>query len=185
MKFEHYLKRVEESPEFKKFREEHKKAYLCAGFFVLDFENKKDIHQIDFLIPGKKKIATFTLQDGVQLKISEPMKKTKNKLEKLELKEETKTDIDALKGIVHDEMMNRTVTGEIKKIIAVLQNKDDRKIWNLNCITGDMGILKVHIDDHSSSVLEFEKASLFDFMKMIPKSALGNMGGNPGEMPKK
>ena len=173
MKFEHYVKRLEDSSEYKKFREEHKKAYLCAGFFVLDFESNKDVHQIDFLIPGNKKIATFTLQDGIQLKISEPMKKAKNKLEKLELKEETNTDIDALKGIVHDEMLNRTVTGEIKKIIAVLQNKDNRKIWNLNCITADMGILKVHIDDKTSSVIEFEKASLFDFMKMIPKSALG------------
>ena len=179
MKFEHYLKRVEESPEFKEFIGKHKKAYLCAGFFVLDFENGKHMHQVDFFIPKGNKIATFILDEGVRAKISEPIK-FKKKLEKIELKEETKTDIDALKGIVHDEMLNRTVTGEIKKIIAVLQNQDGRKIWNLNCITGDMGILKVHVDDASSSVLEFEKASLFDFVKMIPKGSL-----NPEDMNKK
>ena len=83
-----------------------------------------------------------------------------------------------MKGIVHDEMLNRTVTGEIKKIIAVLQSQEGRKVWNLNCITGDLGIIKVHVDDKTSNILEFEKASLFDFVKMIPKSALGNIGEN-------
>lgn len=183
MKFEHYLKRVEESPEFREFRGKHKKAYLCAGFFVLDFESGKHMHQVDFFIPRGNKIATFILDEGVRAKISEPIK-FKKKLEKLEINgKETKTDIDALKGIVHDEMLNRTVTGEIKKIIAVLQNQDGRKIWNLNCITGDMGILKVHIDDATSSVLEFEKASLFDFVKMIPKGQ--GMPGTGTDLPKK
>jgi hypothetical protein len=186
MKFEHYVKRVEESPEFKKFRGEHKKAYLCAGFFVLDFEKGRHLQQIDFLIPGSKKIATFNLEDGIKLKLSDSVK-MKKKLEKID--SETMTDIDALKGIVHDEMLNRTVTGDIKKIIAVLQTQEGRKVWNLSCITGDMGILKVHVDDSSSSVLEFEKASLFDFVKMIPKDKLppgtpGAPGTNQGLPPK-
>lgn len=74
MKFEHYLKRVEESPEFKKFREEHKKAFLCAGFFVIDFEQGKHMHQIDFCIPKSKKIATFTLDEGIKFNLSPLMK---------------------------------------------------------------------------------------------------------------
>lgn len=168
MKFEHYLKRLEESPEFKKFREEHKKAYLCAGFFVLDFEAGKNMHQIDFLIPGSKKIATFIVGEGVQLNFS-PQLKSKIKMQKIE--GEVKTDLDALKGIVIDEMHNRTITQEIKKIIAVLQNDNGKKVWKLNCITADLGIIKAHIDDETSSILEMEKASLFDFIKMIPKQA--------------
>ena len=171
MKFEHYLKRVEESPEFKKFKEEHAKSYLCAGFFVLDFEAGKHMHQIDFLVPKSKKIATFSLGDGVKMHLSDKVK-TKIKLEKLE--PETKTDIDALKGIVEDEMHNRSITQEIKKIIAVLQNQEGKKIWKLNCITSDMGIIKVHLDDETSSILEMEKASLFDFIKTIPKTDLGS-----------
>lgn len=166
MKFEHYLKRVEESPEFKKFREEHKKAFLCAGFFVIDFEQGKHMHQIDFCIPKSKKIATFTLDEGIKFNLS-PLMKGK-KLDKLE--GEIKIDIDALKGIVEDEMKNRTVTQEIKKIIAVIQSREGKKTWVLNCITDSLGILKVHIDDDNASILEFEKASLMDFMKMVPKS---------------
>lgn len=164
MKFDHYLKRVEESPEFKKFREEHKKAYLCAGFFVLDFEQGKDIHQIDFCIPKGKKVATFILEEGIKMQLSDTVK-LKKKMEKLD--GEIKVDIDALKGIVQDEMKNRTITQQIKKIIAVLQASEGKKIWHLNCITDGMGILKVHVDDDTSSIIEFEKASLFDFVKKI------------------
>ena len=165
MKFEHYVKRVEESDEFKKFRKEHPKAYLCAGFFVLDFEKGKNIHQIDYFIPGSKKIATFTLEEKVQLKISEPAKKIEKKLERIE--GETKTDIDALKGIVHDEMLNRTVTQNVIKVVAVLQSKEGRKIWYLSCITNDFGIITVHVDDESEDVLIFEKHSFFDFIRKV------------------
>lgn len=164
MKFEHYVKRVEESPEFKKFRKEHPKAYLCAGFFVLDFEKGKNIHQIDYSLPNGK-IATFTLEEKVQLKISEPVKKPEKKIEKIE--GEAKTDIDALKGIVHDEMLNRTVTQNVIKIVAVLQSKEGKKIWYLSCVTNDFGIITVHIDDESEDVLIFEKRSFFDFIRKV------------------
>lgn len=168
MKFEHYLKRAEESKEYKKFKQEHGKAYLCAGFFVLDFETGKHTHQVDYFIPNSKKIATFVLDEGVDMKISEEMK-MKTKLEKME--EEVKIDLDALKGIVEDEMHNRTITQQVKKIIAVLQKQDGKYVWKLNCITDGMGIIKVHVNDDTSNILEFEKINLFDIMRMIPKGA--------------
>lgn len=180
MKFEHYLKRVEESPEFKQFQEEHKKAFLTAGFFVLDFESGKHMHQLDYFIPGSKKIATFVLDEGVKMNISEM--KFKGKVPG-KLDEKAKIDLDALQGIVHDEMLNRTVTQQVKKIIAVLMNEDGKKVWKLNCITGDLGIIKVNVDDSSSGILEFEKASLFDMMKIIPKPGQQSMSQQEGQAP--
>lgn len=164
MKLDHYIKRVEESPEYKKFRQDHRKAYLSAGFFVLDFEAGKNMHQVDFFIPGTKKVVTFKIDKGVSMQTSDPLK-LKKKPEPVE--GETNLDLDALKGIVHDEMLNRTVTSEIKKIIVVLQQEQGKKIWRLNCITGDMAILKVNVDDEKGSVLDFEKASLFDIIKKV------------------
>lgn len=164
MKLSHYIKRVEESEEYKKFREEHKRAYLSAGFFVLDFETEKNMHQIDFFIPKSKKIVTFKLEEGVKMQLSDAFK-LKKKPEEIE--GEANLDLEALKGIVHDEMMNRTITQEIKKIIAVLQQENGKKIWKLNCITSDLGIIKVNIDDEKGNVLEFEKANLFDIIKKI------------------
>jgi len=164
MKFEHYLKKVVTSEAYKNMKEEHPDSYLCTGFFVFDFETGKDIHQIDYALKGKK-VATFTLDHGVKMMVSElPMKK---KLP--EIKTEIKTDITALKGIVEDEMKNRIVTDNIKKIIALLQIIDGKVVWNLNCITSNLNVLQVHIDDEDQTVLKFVKYSIMDFVKMVPK----------------
>jgi hypothetical protein len=64
-------------------------------------------------------------------------------------------------------MKNNTVTSKLQKIIAILQNLDGKLIWNLNCITNDMGIIKIHIDDESHSILKFEKVNLFEIVKKL------------------
>lgn len=162
MKFEHYQKRVEESSEFKKFKDGHKKAYLAAGFFVLDFETGKNMHQIDYSLPNGK-IATFILDEGVKSKISEQTLKKKLPA----IKAEIKTDLDSLKGIVEDEMKNRTVTEKIKKIIAILHVIDNKPVWNLQCILDGLTLLNVHVDDSDQSILKFEKNSLMDMIKKV------------------
>jgi hypothetical protein len=172
MKFSHYLKKLHESPEYKKFRGKCKKAYLCAGFFVIDVETGRDIHQIDYILPNKK-IATFFLDDGVKLKISEQAIK-KNLPE---IKAEIKTDIDALRGIAEDEMKNRTITSNIRKIIAILHILDDRLVWNLQCILDGLNILHVHVDDSDQTILKFEKHSLMDLIRPIA----GLQAGKPTE----
>jgi len=163
MRFDHYLTKVEKSSEYRKFLKTNKKAYLCSGFFVMDLDAEKNMHQIDFYVPSKKKFANFILDEGIKIQLSDGIRDKKPE----KLGKEVKTDIEALKGIVEDEMKNRTVTGDLKKIIAVLQTIEGKKIWNLNCLTGDMGLIKVHIDDDSGNILKFEKASLFDFIKKI------------------
>ncbi|MEM4230771.1 MAG: hypothetical protein QXF25_02760 [Candidatus Pacearchaeota archaeon] len=173
MKFEHYLKKVLESEIYKNLKQKNSNIYLCTGFFVLDFETGKDIHQLDFVI-GKKEIATFSLDNGVKMNISRlPLKK---KLP--EIKGEIKTDLKALKGIVEDEMKNRTITDSIKKIIALLQIIDGKLVWNLNCITNNLNVLQVHIDDSDQTILKFVKYSIMDFVKTIPNpsSAIGKSG---------
>jgi len=143
-----FFKKVEGSKEFSEFKKKNPRAYLCAGFFVLDFETGEHVRQIDYVLPNKK-IATFTLNNGVKIKISEqPIKK---KL--LEIKTKPKTDIDALYGIVEDEMKNQMVTDKIKKIIAVLHIMDGKLIWNLQCILDGLNIVQVHVNDSDQSIL--------------------------------
>lgn len=179
MKFEHYFKKVLESESYKNLKQKNPGVYLCTGFFVLDFETGKDIHQLDFII-GKKKVATFSLDNGVKMNLSTlPMSK---KLP--EIKGECiKTDILALKGIVEDEMKNRTVTDKIKKIIALLQVIDGKIVWNLNCITDNLNVLQVHVDDTDQTVLKFMKYSIMDFVKTVPKQPGPVMGKEQPQQP--
>lgn len=165
MKIQPYIAKLNSSKQFRDFMSENSKAYLVAGFFILDFETGQNIHQVDYYIPNQKKVAAFNLDtNDVDVRIMDMI--TDKTPEKLEIK--TKIDLDALKGIIEDEMKNRSITEEIRKIIAILQTIDGDKIWNVNCILSGMEILRAHIEDDSKTVLKMERASVLDYMKKIP-----------------
>jgi len=163
VKLKPYIEKLSKSNEFKKFTAKNPQAYLAAGFFVIDLVEGKNIHQLDYYHPDNKKMTTFTLDKGVEAKESD----SANEIVPKKINAEVNLDLDIIKGLVEDEMKNNIITTKLQKIIAVLQNLDNKLIWNLNCITTDMGIIKVHIDDDSHSILKFEKINLFDIVRKI------------------
>jgi len=180
MKIKPYVEKLEKSEEFKNFRIKYPKSYMVAGFFILDLETDASVHQIDFYVPEEKKFAAFTLDNEVTVQLLDAA--NEKVPEKLDL--ETNIDLDALEGILTDEMHNRGISENLKKIIAVIQNIDGKKIWNLNCVLSGMEILKSHIEDESKTILKLEKSSLMDIMKRMPKQAMGQgQPGSPQQMP--
>lgn len=177
MKIKPYIKKLNASAEYKKFKEEYKDAFLVAGFFVLDLEMGRNIHQIDFYIPSKKKFAAFTLDGGVNLQILDAAGEKVPE----EMDMATKIDLDAIHGILEDEMKNRSITEEIRKIIAVVQTVKGKKIWNINSILSGMDILKAHIEDDSGTILKMEKTSFVDIMKKIPMDQMQMPGKSAGQ----
>lgn len=171
MKIAPYVEKLHHSSEYHTFSKDHSDAFIVAGFFILDFENNQNVHQIDYYVPKEKKVAAFTLDGGVTMQLLALM--NAKVPEKLDMK--TKIDLDALKGILQDEMKNRSITDDIKKIIAVLHTVDGKKLWNLNCVLSGMSILKANIEDESQTVLKMEKNSIFDFIKKIPGKQLAQM----------
>ena len=165
MKIKPYVEKLEHSKEYRNFKIKYPESQIIAGFFVLDFETGVNIHQIDFYVPKEKKVAAFTLDGGVKLQMLETTG-MKNIPEALDIN--TNIDLDALKGILEDEMKNRNISNEIKKMIAVVQKVKGRKIWNINCVLSGMGILKSHVEDDSQTVLKIEKLSMSDIMKHMP-----------------
>lgn len=171
MKIKPYITKLGVSNEYKQFSKKHKDAFLTAGFFILDLETKKNIHQIDYYVPNEKKIAAFTLDGGVKLQMLDTM--NSKAPEKLDIR--TNIDLDALPGILEDEMKNRNITEEIKKIIAIIQNIDGKRVWNLSCILSGMGLLRSHVDDDSKTVLKMEKSNMMDIMKKVTPEDLAAM----------
>src|SRR3989344_7906751 len=169
MKIQPYVEKLNSSSAFKEFKTKYPASFMVAGFFVLDLEVKQNVHQLDYYVPSERKIAAFSLDKHVTVQLLEMV--GDKKPEELDIK--TNVDLDALEGILKDEMKNRNMTEEIKKIIAVLQTVDGKKIWNLNCVLSGMEILKAHIEDNSKTVLKMEKISLMDIMKKIPNSMTG------------
>ena len=50
MKIKPYIEKLNTSKVFSNFKTKHPKAYFSAGFFVLDFQTNKHLHQIDYFI---------------------------------------------------------------------------------------------------------------------------------------
>ena len=179
MKIKPYITKLSSSKEYKQFAKKYEDAFMIAGFFILDLETNNNLHQIDYYVPKEKKIAAFTVDKGVTMQMLDMIN---NKLVPEKMDMQTKIDLDALPGILEDEMKNRSITEEIKKIIAIVQTIDGKKIWNLNCVLSGMGILKAHVDDESQTVLKMEKSSIMDYIKKLPANMQSKMGmpGVPG-----
>jgi hypothetical protein len=169
VKIRPYVEKLEKSKEYLEFKQKYSDAFMAAGFFVLDFEMGANVHQIDFYVPSEKKFAAFTLDEGINLQLLDVMKSGKAP-EELDLN--TNIDLDALQGILLDEMHNRGMSEEIKKIIAVIQRIDGKKLWSVNCVLSGMEILKARVEDDSKTVLKIEKSSLLDLVKKIPSSMM-------------
>lgn len=177
MKIKPYINKLNESKEYKTFQKKYKDAFLIAGFFVIDFESGRHVHQIDYYVPSQKKVAAFTLDQKVIMQMLNLM--DKRVPEKLDM--ESHIDLDALKGIITEEMHNRNMTDSINKMIAILQTVDGRKLWNVNCVLSGMNLLKAHVEDDSQTVLKMERSSIFDYLQKVPglKGAAGMQAAQP------
>ncbi|MBS3083178.1 hypothetical protein J4423_00065 [Candidatus Pacearchaeota archaeon] len=178
MKIQPYVQKLEASEIYKKFRKDNSESFLVAGFFILDYESGVNMHQIDYYVPSKKQVAAFNLDGEVEVRLLDMMSKEKVP-EKLDLK--TKVDLDAIKGILEDEMKNRNITESIKKCVAVIQVVDGKKLWVLNCVLSGMEILKAHVDDNSRTVLKMERNSMLDYIKKIPGAGMQNQQGQQNQ----
>lgn len=159
MNFTEALKKLEESKEFKDFKKKNPSAYLCAGFFILDFESQQNVQQIDFQCD--EKIATFSLADKITLKMEE----TTDKKKMPEIKPEIKIDLDDMQEIAGKEIQKQKIVSKLNKIIAILQMHDEKQIWNITCIFSSLAMLRLHIDCMTGKILKSEKASMFDFVQ--------------------
>ncbi|MBI2043785.1 hypothetical protein HYT24_00270 [Candidatus Pacearchaeota archaeon] len=165
MNVEFYLEKLFGLDEFKNFVKENEGAYLCSAFFIIDKEGKEDKQHFDFYIPKDKKAYSFQfLEEGAKFT---PLEDFKEKApEKVSI---TKVDFKEIEGIIMDEMEKNKVKAKIQKIIISLQ-----KINGKNMILGTVfismfGLLKVNIDLETKKVVDFDKMSFFDMMRVHKK----------------
>lgn len=160
------ISKIENSAEFSKFKKENPKAELCAGFFILDFKPKHETYSLDY--KTEDKIFSFSLGENEEItQKEEEIMEGKNKLEPINSRVEI--DIENLKEVCEEEFLNNKIGKKIEKIIAILQKKDDKTIWNLTCMAEGFSIILMNVDSLTGEVLKFEKKSLFDIVTIKKK----------------
>lgn len=164
MNFDLTVEEIERSDAFSKFKQKNTDAFLCAGFFVIDYEGGKNIQQLDYCI-GEEDVYTFLLSDSITLKKAEAIEGKKTNLPKIE--KNINVDLDDAEKILGEKIKEEKVEKKVTKIIAVLQVYDNHQIWNLNCILEGLEIIRCHIDCKTGDILKFEKKNMMDFVKKV------------------
>ena len=164
------LEQIETSEAFKNFKEKNPKIELCAGFFIIDYEQNKNQQQLDYCLADGK-IFTFILNPETKeiiIKQAEKIEMQDKKLEKLgKLNPDIKADLDDVEKILSEKLKQKKIDKKLNKTIAILHKSSEtnKQIWNLNCMLAGLEILQVQIDTETGEILKFEKKSMFDFIK--------------------
>ncbi len=153
MKVKDLVSDLKEKDCYNEFIEKYPEAFIYSVYYVLE-EGKASI---DFFIPSEKKIVEFALP-------FEEYKIHKDKIEGVEkLDFDLNVDLDDLKERVEEIKEEKEIKSNVTKIIAILQ----KGIWNLTCLTSDLGVLRIKINSKSGDLKEFNKDSLMNMTRVV------------------
>jgi len=172
MNFQFYVEKLKNSDNFKKFISENKDAFMASGFFIIDKQgNDKpdDKQHFDYFIPSKKKMFSFTLEDGCKMvPVDMVDSSTINKENAISLNSDFDFDFDFndIEQRIVNEMQIQKIGNKIQKLLLSLQRKNNRNFILATVFISNMGLLKATIDLEGLRIVDFEKKSFMDFLKI-------------------
>ena len=165
MNLKFYFEKLKSSDTFKKFTKENPTAYFCSGFFTIDKEGSDNQRHLDFYIPETKKMFNFMLNNGVEISHVEiPNEQIPNKLNF-----NIDFSFEEIENMIAKEMEKQGIKNKLQKIIASLQDINNKPALICTVFVSMLGLLKVEIDIKTMKIMVFEKKSFFDLMKIVKK----------------
>jgi hypothetical protein len=165
MNFNFYLEKLHNSDEYQDFMLENPDAYMCSGFFIMDFEKADHQRHIDVYAPTLKKVFSFKLENGIEkVPIDTFDERTPKKLNI-----DYDFDLDEIEKMIRKKMVEEKVKSKIQKILLSLQNPGGKDLLTATVFVSGLGMLKVNIDPVSKKVVDFDRKSFFDILKVVRK----------------
>jgi|WetSurMetagenome_2_1015567.scaffolds.fasta_scaffold200105_2 hypothetical protein len=178
------LEKLEDSEEYKKFMKENSDAYLCSAFFIIDLQNHQPVlasscnpteveyfsdsenkFHFDYYLPSSKKTFSFEIEDEIKLV---PLERFDEKvLEKVS--SDKHFDFDDIYDKIMKEMEEKKINNKILKMIFSLQNFEGKDTLFGTIMLSSLALLKMTFDISEDKIVEFEKKSFFDMMKIVKK----------------
>ena len=165
MNFQFYMEKLLSSKEFGEFKEKYKDSYLASGFFSIDKKGKDNQQHLDFYIPSDKKMFSFQIEKSLEplpIEIHDERVPAK-------VGDGINFDFDKIEKMIEGKMFDDKINKEIQKILFSLQNMEGVNYLIGTIFISGMGILKVTIDLDEMKIVDFQKKSFFDMMKIIRK----------------
>ena len=165
MNINFYLEKLNHSNEFKKFMKENSTSFLCSGFFVIDKGKKEKIVHFDYTFPESDKIFSFQLNGDIKIV---PIDKLEDK-NIVKISKDFDFELEEIESIIIDEMEKRDFKSKIQKIILSLQEVDGKLHLIGTVFISILGLLKINISLPEKEIIELERKSLFDIVKVKKK----------------
>lgn len=162
MNFQFYVERLQDSDKYKEFIKEHKKAFPCSCFFVLDKAGDDDKQHFDFWDEGK--MFSFDLDS----EMLSPVEVHDNKTPE-EISLELNLDFGEIEDIIEKRMEKDDIKNKIQKYLFSLQKNKDKHYLIGTVFVSNLGMLRVKICVEDKELVEFEKKSFFDVLKIKGK----------------
>lgn len=166
MNFQFYFEKLVSSKDFKKFITENKDAFLCSGFFAIDKNGNDNKQSLDYFVPSLNKMFSFKINDGIELV---PVEDYGKEFKPEKIPDNLDFDFNYLETLIEGEMFEKKIKNKIEKLLFSLQSKDKKNYVLGTIFISGLGLLKVKIDLDGKSVVDFEKMSFFDMIKIVKK----------------
>ncbi|MFH1503748.1 MAG: hypothetical protein ABIE36_03765 [Candidatus Diapherotrites archaeon] len=166
MNFKFYFEKLIESKDFKKFVNENKDSFLCSGFFVIDKKGEDNKQNIDYFVPSLNKMFSFKIHDKVEMV---PVEIFGEAVELEKIPDNIDFDFTSIEDMIQNKMEKERIKNKIEKLLLSLQTKDKKNYILGTIFISGLGILKVRVDLDEKKIVDFEKKSFFDMMKIVKK----------------
>ena len=160
------LKKLEESPNFKSWKQKHKGTFFSYAFKIPQEMGLSD-WQLGFYNKKNDKIITFVVKgSNIEMKPEEDVfKKEGVKVNEVQLSN-VKLTFDNALSKANEFQENNFPKDKSVKTIAIMQNLPELgNIWNITYVTETFNTLNMKIDAATGKVLENNLSSIFSFRK--------------------
>jgi len=164
MELKKALSKLEESFEFKEWREKNKDDYFSYAFYELNI----DEWQIGYYNKKEDNITTFIINKGVKIMPHEEVfKKPDTKVNEIDLNK-VKLTFAKIIDKASKFQKKKYSKEEASKIIVILQNLEGfGNVWNITFVTKAFNTLNMKLSVENGKVLEHKLSSVFDFRKEV------------------
>lgn len=168
MNFQFYFEKMIKSKNFKKFISENKDAFLCSAFFSVDKKGEDNKQNIDYFVPSINKMFSFKLELDKDVELV-PIEDYGENFKPEKIPDNIEFDFSYIEKLIEGEMFEKKVNNKIEKLLFSLQAKDKKNYLLGTVFLSGLALLKVKIDLDEKKVVDFDKKSFFEMMKIVKK----------------
>lgn len=169
MNFQFYIDKIFDSKEFLKFKKENKDAFLCSGFFSIDKKAEDNQQHLDYYIPSLKKMFSFKLdKKPIELMPVENFIIEESQIPK-KIPDNLDFEFNDFEKMIEEKMLENKINKKIEKLLWSLQSRDGKAFLIGTIFISGLGIIKTTIDLDDKKIIDFEKKSFFDFIRVVKK----------------